>query len=235
MSAEFPIPSRTPFGHPLTEWDVRQFTHPDPSDSLHRVHINAAGQILAANGTVALRVENGRWLPADFTPAPPAVLDRLAKLPWEKFPVDAPPEQWRAMDEAIPALFRFQFDPVFERKAGTPPRWKFFPSVPVRVADGPDVALGILQLISRLPRAELHVEGLRRESPVFFRFTGGAGVIAYRRTGDMFRFSIFKPQRDHNHRIIERRSAPKPRFPHSGPQWPPKDESDIPTTTSFFD
>ena len=225
MTDVFPDPSRRSFAFPIGEDTMRHFVHPDSEHAFHEIYRDDKDQLVAANGDVAIRVYRGYWIPAEWPAMPEANAVRLADLPWHLFAeAIADKNGWQKLDDISGQIFRFGVDPVFVLEQ----KWKLGDTIAVRVADGPDVPLSILQLIARLPRVEFYTEHLRRDSPVLFRFSTGFGILAPRKSSPEPKLRIFQPKRHHEDGSKMRRpTAPKPNFnkpPEPEPMlegWPP--------------
>lgn len=164
--------SRQPFPNPLDEAVLAAFCHPSERHPFHRP-VLIDGDVIAANGYVALRAHRGRWLDSDFqgpTPAQAARLDRLAWSAFDTLKADC----WDATDSQKGQIFRsgligFWTDSGPAKPSPTP-IWKIGNCAPVR--------LSLLQLIARLPRCEVYTGPQSPTQPLYFRCTGARGIIA---------------------------------------------------------
>jgi len=160
---------KTPFRFPLLAGDIASFCHPSPMHDFHEPHI-LEGALVAANGYMAVRVERGRWMASDFTPAPKAFTTRLTALAWGSFPDDS--AEWRALDDVRGQLFRYAPIGMFMEKTH-----KCAPSPVWQVGGQHLIRLSHLQALSRLPRCEVHAGSQTHGTPAFFRFNGGLAIV----------------------------------------------------------
>ena len=168
-----PEPSKRPFAHPLQLDALAFFCHPRHAVFLSPVR-HPDGAIYAANGYVAVRLSRGPLIHDDSIPAASGeFLQRVDPLPWARFVHDpathfAPPA-WRGFDDARGTLYR-------DAPLDLWPRGRMTEDVPVLTAGGPLVPLALLQLVARLPRAEVMMVGSRTDS-LFIRFSGGEAIV----------------------------------------------------------
>lgn len=213
------------FGYPLPVEALGAFCHPEPWHALCRP-VRSGTEVLAGNGYLALRVERGRWLPADFQQGSAEVLGRFGKIPWGTFPQAS--ENWKALHEVEAQIFSHgEIHPWKESGLAPTPIW--------RVANEINVRLSFLQLVAKLPRAEVWVGSTSGVAPLWFRFSGGLGMIARERgiqpgewTGRAW--GIFRPGYDPlTGEKIERpkKGDGKVRLSITGSNWPPRDESEV--------
>ncbi len=145
------------FPHPIDLGTLEAFTHPHRDHPLHHP-LPAVPVTYAGNGYIALRCHRGLWIATDFpVPAEPT-LKRLQDLPWTLFDKTSDTARWQALHHARPAL----------SKTG--------PTGIVIVAERYLIRRTHLQLIARLPRAEILTHG-GHEDTMAFRFSGGTGLI----------------------------------------------------------
>lgn len=180
-----------------------------------------SNETIAANGLVCLRVNIGRWLAGEFPAASAEFMARIERLPWGRFgtlPVDG----WHDLELArIAARTRGQIamrHPV-NRAVMASPVWRVGPVA---------VRLSVLMAVAKLPRVEMTWDD-DRESPIFFRFSGGRGIIAADRTlwGTVPARSIHQGQTD---RLSGQHARAKPATPKPSwtlPNWPPVDHSEF--------
>jgi hypothetical protein len=184
-----------------------------------------AGAILAANGYLALRATRGGWLDDDYAEASPEAAARLARLPWARLEHLCQQPEWRRLSELGSELAARGALRLWAADGG------LAPSPVWAVADAGRIRLSVLQLIARLPRAELWTGGGGVLEPVFFRFSGGAGIVPLEerlsRPGLRPARRIFAPERDALGTIVR---APRPTEAqaraYTGPRtllpnWPP--------------
>ena len=212
------------FPYPLPADALAEFCHPDECNILARPQ-RRNGEIMAGNGYMAILARRGNWMDSDFMEADPYFLERLEKLRWGRlFEVMAHSEEWEALDKLRGLLGRH--GPLAVWNAGrihACPVW--------RVRDAL-VRLSMLQLVARLPRAEVYVgPPASAEDGLLFRFSGGCGIVA--RDGRLTHgtFKIFQPRADvlDSGRVMERRKNKCQGFAWGGSManWPPVDTSEI--------
>jgi hypothetical protein len=208
---------RNAFPYPLPATALEEFRHPEDWHGLRHI-VRHGDEVLAGNGYVAIRCERGRWLDADFREAPGQFLERFGKLPWHAFPRGC--ELWRPLADVASVLN--------ERAAhGLWLRGRLAPS-PVWRVGGVLVRLSMLQLVARLPRAEVNWTD-HPESPLWFRFSGGHGLIARDARLTLESRAIFQPREDVLSGGLEKRKAAPGtlRLQHGpGWNWPPVDKTE---------
>lgn len=188
-----PEPSKRPFGSPLTEAALPYFCHPTLEPFRHPVRHPADGHIYAASGFVAVRFRTGRWFPQEFPDASPEWLARVSTLPWQQLqpdPAALGTPDWRDMDRSRAAIYR----------DGPLPLWlpdlRLNRAPLVHTAGGPLIPLALLQLLARLPRAEVRMTA-GASSPLFIRFNGGEAIVPPLFKAGIYppsKFSLFPPQ-----------------------------------------
>lgn len=214
--------SKLAFRYPLPADALRMFCHPAARSGLS-VPMRMGAEIVAANGYLAIRCNRGAWMDADFPEAWTDFKTRVEKLPWARW--DALKDDWRALDEVRGTLFRYAEIGVWLDQRNVV--GKLAPSPVVWACGGIPVRLSMLQLISRLPRCEVYTGPCDRSDPLWFRFSGGRGVIARDvKLTQAPAFTVFEPMRDDRGQRIERRKTPAPRFEQPGMNWPPVDMTD---------
>ena len=206
------------FPFPLPASALSDFVHPAEWHMLH--HARRYGdEVLAGNGYVALRAVKGMWLPGDHAPASAEFLSRFGKLPWGRW--DDLEDDWRALDS--------QRGRIFERAAHSV--WldeKVAPS-PVWMVNEVRVRLSLLQLVARLPRAEVYTGRTDRQDPLFVRFSGGKALIAADPRLTLHSCELFPGARDiwSGERIRTRRTTFRgAAFGGEMANWPPPDSSE---------
>lgn len=187
---------KLPFPYPLQLGALEEFCHPHPGHMLAAPHVSGTGResvVFVGNTYIALRVSNGLWMDSDFAPPPAGFLDRLEKLPWGRHG-QLKDTEWRALQDVRPFLFRrAPISPWLHHRVAPSPVWS--------LAEQHLVRLCHLQLISRLPRCEVWCGEASRMEPLFFRFSSGAGILAWDKTlhdpqtAPAPAFSIFNPRR----------------------------------------
>lgn len=165
-----PAPSRHPFGHPLPAAALAYFCHPSRPGFTAPVR-HPDGTIHAASGYIALRARRGYWLDSDFQPASAEFRERVDRLPWGGFNHAGKHGEWQDLDSVRGRLFRFGVLPLWHG-----PRTHTADKI-VIIAGAPAFPLAILQLLARLPKAEVCVSGTTVHGPVLFRFAGGEGIL----------------------------------------------------------
>lgn len=208
---------RHPF--PLPHHALAEFCHPSPASPFHEPR-QQGRETIVANGHLALRITKGNWFDSDIPPAEdaPEFLERIGKLDFAA-PFTSP--HWQPLEDVAPRLFAH----------GSISLWlngKRAPSPVVFVAGRFRARLAVLQLVSRLPRAEIHTGPADPSKPLWFRFSGGSGLIARDRNLDTCgpAFAIFEPERClYTDARLERRQ----RFQGlemPGNPWPPPEPID---------
>jgi len=200
------------YPYPLTDGVLEDFRHPDSRNSLYPV-VRCEGDLLAANGYVAIRCYRGLWFTEEYPEAGAKYLERFDSLPWDR-PIVG---DWRALDEARGMIW----------KRGTVGMWlrgTLAPSPVWRVVDSV-CRLSVLQLVARLPKAEVFTGLTDPGEPVFFRFSGGRGIIAAETRLAEWSFHLWPPWHDAlTGQRVERERARRPSF--SLPGWPPNPAED---------
>jgi hypothetical protein len=185
-----PEPSKRPFRFPLPESALPYFCHPDHVPFTAPVRLES-GEMGAASGWVALRVRRFHGFAEEYPPASAEFVERFEALPWAKWP-DLTGREWRKFDAVAGTLWR---DPPLSLWRMESMKWRISRQKLVRVAGAPLVPLALLQLLSRLPAAELCLHAPEPTSPVFFRFAGdGMGIIPHHGHLEGGAFELFKPK-----------------------------------------
>jgi hypothetical protein len=200
---------------PLPAAALDEFRHPAEWHGLHRA-VQHGGEVLAGNGYVAIRCRRGAWLDSDFPAASAEFLSRFGKLPWKRF--ETLRDDWRLMDTQRGRIFAH----------GRHGQWlngRMAPS-PVWALNEQLVRLSLIQLVATLPRCEVYVAHCDRQDPVFFRFSGGIGLIAADRRLTLASGSLFAPRRDC---ITDKRMTPSKPTAYGSTKfanWPPAEPQD---------
>lgn len=168
-----PRPSKKPFGYPVPLEAFDAFCHPYARHIYHLPVLLPSGMLAAANGWMALKAE--RWdgeAPDDATPPFLARWDE--NLKWGPRSRWQDSDDWLDLDRITGSLFRFGARPIWE-KGGL--RWHLRRHPAVRVGNTAVVPLALLQLVARLPKAQIRHAADHRQ-PLPFRFNRGVGLIA---------------------------------------------------------
>lgn len=161
--------NRHSFRYPLPQAALAEFVHPAPWHRFAR-YWRHDGEILAANGYVAIRAHRGAWLDREIPAASAEFLGRFGKLPWTHWEQVAGKRTWEKLDDESLRIWGHP-------RLGLWLNEKVAPS-PVVCVNEVRVRLSVLQLVAMLPRAEVWAGPLDREHPLWFRFSGGRGCIA---------------------------------------------------------
>lgn len=209
------------FPYPLPLHALAEFCHPAPASILSRP-VSHGGETLVGNGHLALRIRKGQWMDSEHAAASAAYLERFERLPWDFAPTAL---EWHCLDDVRGTLFRgaaigFWFN-------GEPA-----PCPVVWVAETIRVRLSLLQLIARLPRAEI----CARLGELLIRFSGGIGIApAARALNDrQIAFSIFAPERCPMDGHVMGKHV-EVRLTQPGVNWPPVDMTDAEGATIACD
>lgn len=199
--------SRTAFKYPLPAEVLDLFCHPHSRHQLSRP-MRMDGDVVAANGYVAIRCNRGAWIDSEFPEAGADFRARIGKIPWHL--MEARKDDWRALDNVRGTLFRYAAIGLW--KEDPRERGRLTPSPVVWVGGGILVRLSMLQLIARLPRCEIYIGPCISTDPLWCRFSGGRGVIARdAKLAGGSSFRLFEPRRDclTGERITTRKIDPK--------------------------
>lgn len=166
-----PPPSKRGFAYPVSTGDLAYFCH--PSLELFAAPVMAEnggerGDVLVASGYVALRLWKWSGEPPERA-AGAEYRRRFENLPWGRFAHAGQHGEWRLITDA--PIYRYGIFPLWHG-----PR-TFTMDRLVCVAGAPLIPLALLQLIGRLPKAEMCVSGSLLGQPILFRFAGGMGII----------------------------------------------------------
>lgn len=175
------------FPYPINAEALEEFTHPE-QDVFSRPRRHN-GEMLAANGYVALRAHKGFWNDQDYPEAGEAFLSRFNCIPWG-YMDRLQPDKWRELDPVRGTIYRYH--PIklwkFDRE-GRPSGHRN--ASPVWRVGGCLVRLSALQLVAKLPRVEVYTGSTDARRPLWFRFNGGVGAIAYDRRLMFHSFELF--------------------------------------------
>lgn len=189
-----PEPSKRPFYYPAPMEAAEFFC--DPARDPFKTPYTHGYKVLAANGYVAIRFGNYKAGPDAYGEAPFRFLKRFWTLPWDDF--DREPSEWRSMDDSRGTIYgRGELLPLWtpNDKGG----FSFTRDKLVCTAGGPLVPLALLQLLARLPRAEVRMCHNYFRDPLFVRFKGGQAIVAPRfpdpiKNNVDIAFQLFKPK-----------------------------------------
>lgn len=170
-----PTPGKKPFGHPLPLTALDHFCHPTIPEFLTPYTLEN-GETQAASGYIAIRTT----VPLPTCPSPPpAFSERFNKLPWHRFTTLSNghfEKDWADLEHAALLLFKFGPKPLWHGTTKIHPTT----ATPVRVGDAAIAFLPYLQLLFRLPRAQIMTSN-HLQDPILCRFNGGQAIIAPRK------------------------------------------------------
>lgn len=216
----YPAPSKIPFRFPVPPDALAAFCHPSPHHIFHLPR-RIADTVCAANGHVAIRCTRGHWSPEDYMGATDAYILRIQKLPWNSAPINS--EFWSPLDDARGTIYRHAPRAIF----GSDNKLCHSPSV--RVGKLVVMPLSIIQLIARLPRCEVYINSFTITDPLFFRFSGGAGIVAPHNL-TIPQFKILSPILHDDGQPIRKTKFPKENPPRQHQpdimldDWPPQSQ-----------
>lgn len=187
-----PEPSKRPFHFPAPAEALEFFTHPTLYPFTRPFRHNS--YLCAANGYVAIRLDRFSGNAGSFEDAPFAFLRRFFSLPWDDFEREGC--EWREIDNSRGTIYRGELLPLWKGEGSD---FAFSRDKLVLTAGGPLVPLALLQLLARLPRAEVRMCGTYYTSPLMVRFKGGEAIVAPRfpdpvRAKVQAAFHLFKPK-----------------------------------------
>jgi hypothetical protein len=202
---------------PLPYYALADYCHPS-AEHLFGQPVRHGREILCGNGYLALRCHKGQWFDDDFAAPAADFLRRFEALPWGRLVNYAQEAKWRALDEVRGYVFRRgPVEPWLNGRCAPSPVW--------RVAGYTVARLSHLQRIAALPRAELYCGLLSPQCPVFFRFSGGVGILAHDKRLSVSSGSLFAPHADPlTGQLSPAVRQPKPSF--ALPGWPPPEAQD---------
>lgn len=206
---------RNAFPYPLRLDDLDEFTHPLTSHDLARPCPHDR-DVFVGNTRIALRIHRGMWMASDFHEPAPEILQRFQKLPWHRF--ERMPDEWTPLSNCDRFLYRNAQIRMWDKDG------RLSPSPIWRVNEIHLVRLSCLQLIGRLPRCEIFTGETERDDPIYFRFSGGIGLIPKERKLTLSSFEILRPNRCplDGFRL---KNQPRPTF-QQDPNWPPPEPLD---------
>lgn len=204
--------------YPLPLHALDDFRHPAEWHLFHHSRLHA-GEVLAGNGYVALRATKGAWLDSDHQPATAEYLGRFSKLPWARWGQLV--DDWRPLDAHRGRIFeRAQHGLWLDGRLAPSPVW---------AVNEIRVRLSLLQVVARLPRAEVYCGSWNADDPLWFRFSGGIGLIARDARLTMHSFEIYGPARDswNGERLRpQKQAAVRFRGAGSMANWPPAEPTE---------
>ncbi len=166
-------PSKKRLGFPISAEALQALCHPDHRHAYHRPVMLPSDDLAAANGWLMLKAHKFA-LPAP-DPATPAFLDRWDRAGKWRRDTWTDGHDWRPTDDIFGTLFRFGPKPVWEP---TRVRYHLRRHPAALVGRAAIVPIALLQLVARLPRAEVRADISDHSQPLPFRFNGGRGHIA---------------------------------------------------------
>lgn len=161
--------SKRPFHHPVPAAALDYFVHPRPGHHYAAPAWGRDSKLYCSNGYIAIRFFG---FPSSFGRAPMTMVDRLLRLPWRSRSEFEKPSDWRSIDDCTGDLFAPGVLPMWKSERGG-----FCVDPCVRLNHAALLPLASLQLISRLPKAEIYTV-IARGQPIPFRFRGGEGLLA---------------------------------------------------------
>lgn len=184
------------FGYPMTLAGLREFCHPGGGPLSQPIQWGV--DTVACNGWVVVRLETAVEKYEEH-PEADRVRLRIEGAPWDRARL-VPEDAWRNLAERRATLLRYGSWPAFGLKRG---KWNLRTLRMVGVGDGFVTTEALLQMVARLPRAEIAVQTLGA-GWLPFRFRGGTGMLwkvtAARlgRKGDLppARFALWRGNRE---------------------------------------
>lgn len=187
--SEPPLPSKRPFGLPLPGAAAEWLCHPDERHTYHRPAM--VGETLCiGNGWLVIEAE--RFLLPAPEDASPAFQQRWQAIRWPSRGALFQPDL-RTLDDVAGTLWRFGPKPPWERGSMN---WHPRVQPAVQIGKAAIVPLAMLQLIARLPRAQVEAQTILGQ-PVEFAFNGGRGLLHNFLTSDTVpktSFRLFAPK-----------------------------------------
>lgn len=177
---------RNAYPYPLPLHALQDFAHPDPQHQLGEPVLQH-GQAYAGNGFIAIRAHKGAWLDCHIRPASPEIFARFMKLPWADIERRAKETTWKAADDQRGTIYqRARIKPWLGAQLAPSPIWAVN-ETPVR--------LSLLQMAAMLPRCEFFT-GTGAQAGLYFRFSGGLGIIPRDRSTAPITRNLFTPNRN---------------------------------------
>lgn len=201
---------------PLPESALADFCSPLEGHALGKP-FHHEGFIYAGNGYLAIRASKGRWIDDEFPDLEGEAKRRMMSLPWEQARMAA--GEWRELDTVRGDLFRSgTIDLWLGDRPAPSPVWRVGKAL---------VRLSHLQRMAMLPRAEVCPRATGPNLPLFFRFSGGLGIIPANKRLTIHSRELFPPQycplRGHE---IERPTQQFLGLPSTNRNWPPPEPTD---------
>lgn len=191
MTGDLPFPSKRPFDFPFPVKAWPYFVHPN-KPALSRAYLHE-DSLVFSNGFLAMQVDRFQFPPEPPDPAPAEFLERWSRAPWSHHEAADKLKHWRPLDDAGHAIWKLGPRPVWER-GSKQYHIRRDPLVTIGIATVTQLAL--VQLCTRLPRAEAYTNG-QKSDPVFIRFNGGRAILAsFDHPDQALPFTILAPRRD---------------------------------------
>lgn len=217
--------AKAPFPFPIQFYCLECFTHPSSVSELH-TPLLIEGDAYAGNGFMAIRATRGLWHPSDFPSATPEAAARFKSLSWTSQPPDSP--EWRKLDEIRGDLYKYGAISLWTQKN------TFTPAPTWRVAERHFIRLSFLQLLARLPNAEIFTGECLPTAPIYVRFNGGQVIIPQDRRLTTASRTIFRPayhcltgDRIARSNTVAPSFVPAPKPEPAIDDWPPIDLSEF--------
>ncbi len=170
------------FPYPLPQYALAEFCG-TRAGFLLSAPVRQEREILAGNGYLAIRCHRGGWIDHEFAAASASYLARFEALPWGRW--EQLGDDWRALDLGS-LCRRGRIDYWINHRPAPSPVWRVGSAV---------VRLSMLQQVARLPRCEVNWTP-DQDTPLFFRFSGGRGMIARDARLTLWSYALFQPRVD---------------------------------------
>lgn len=128
--------------------------------------------LAACNGHLVILADRGLWLDNEHPQPSGKAHDRLSRIRFPNFP-DIPDDSWHPLSAFTHDLYRARtiIHPWTGSNTLSPsPLWMIAEKFPIR--------LSLLQLIGRLPKAEVSTHNAHHSMPLPFRCSGARGLVA---------------------------------------------------------
>lgn len=169
-----PHPLKEQLGYPLSAEAARKaLCHPWRGHVYHLPAMLPCGAMAAANGFMAVVCEKFA-LPAPVDASPEFLARWDERVKWGGEEIWSDEHEWKPLADVTGTLFKYGPRPAFFKGS-----LNWHPRLEPAVGIGHEaiIPLAMLQLASRLPRAEVLTETFH-SSPVRIRFNGGRAMIA---------------------------------------------------------